>query len=478
MTEKPEKLAGLAGLEPTTHCLEGSCSVQMSYRPVRKRGTLYHILAVCACTLALSLKGDTPRNVILFIGDGMSVSQRMVAEEFARKAGHGSLAMNSLPYQATTRTCSVSSLVTDSAAAATAIACGVKTVNGAVGVDEKGARVESCAEAAHHAGRRVGIVTSVTINHATPAGFYAHRKSRAMLYEIGLDLVRSGFDLFLGGGLAGANDKPERAEDAGDLYAYAASNGWHVCEGRAGLEAAPRDKPLWWRSGEQALPYAIDSRGDGTPRLPELTRFALDRLGDNFFLMVEGGRIDWAGHANDAATNLRDLLELDDAVKVALDFCSSHPDTLVVVTGDHETGGMSLGFAGTGYAFYMERLAHQTCSAEAFRGRLAALQAKSFDEVKPLLTEAFGFKFDGDGTGDAMALSESEIESLKRHFEKGDLDDRARRLMSEKAGVGWTSGSHTGLPALTTSTGPGAEKFTGLLDNTDISRLIKAFYAP
>ena len=444
--------------------------------------TLISAILVSSWAAALAA---APRNVVLFIGDGMSAPQRMVAEEFSRKAGNGPLAMNALPRQAMTRTYSLSSLVTDSAAAATAIACGEKTTNGAIGVDANRTPVASCAEAARDAGRKVGIVTSVTINHATPACFYAHQPSRSMLYQIGLDLVRSRFDLFLGGGLEGANSKTNGvAEYVGNLYDYAAENGYAVGEGRKAfnnLFASQMPERIWWRSGEHAFPYAIDSEDDDTPRLPELTRFALDFLnskeGNGFFLMVEGGRIDWAGHANEAATNLRDILELDDAVKVALEFQKNHPNTLIVVTGDHETGGMSMGFAGTGYAFYVERLANQTCSTDSFREQYHALknQGAPFEEVAELLTESYGFKFGGDES-DPMKLSEEDIESLRHHYDHGGLSDTARRIMQNKAGVGWTSGSHTGLPALTTSIGPGSELFTGFLDNTDIAKIIKSLW--
>lgn len=454
-------------------------------------------LSIAFLTLAvtMSVLAGTPRNVVLFIGDGMSTPQRMVAEEFLRKSGKGPLAMNALPCHAMVCTYSASSLVTDSAAAATAIACGAKTTNGTLGLDATGVRVESCAEAARDSGRKVGIMTSVTINHATPAGFYAHRAHRSMLYEIGLDLVNSGFDLFMGGGLANANSKTGSPEYAGNLYDIAASNGWVVAEGRKGFSdilcdlgagRLPNDAGIWWRSGEEAQPYSMDSKGDDMPRLPEMTRFALDYLhskasegGEDkgFFLMVEGGRIDFAGHSNDAAANMRDVLELDDAVKVALEFQQSNPETLIVVTGDHETGGMSLGFSGTGYAFYVERLAGQTCSSDRFGERVKVLwdNGVTFEEVKPLLAECYGFRFDGD-IDDPMSLSESDIKSLERHYAKGDIADKAKRLMSNIAGVGWTSGAHTGLPAHTTSIGPGSERFTGMMDNTDISKVIKSFW--
>ena len=436
------------------------------------------VIAVVSVMLAMAAEAAKPKNVILFIGDGMGVAQRMVAETYSLKTGGGSLVMNTMPNHSTTTTHSASSLVTDSAAAVTAIACGTKTINGMIGQSPDGTRLESCAELAKKSGRRVGIVTSVTINHATPAGFYAHRPHRSHLYEIGLQLVESDFDLFMGGGLAGKADG-----ESGNVYELARENGYVVVEGRAGFDSISGirsgEAKVWWRGGEQALPYAIDvEKGDDTPRLPEITKRSIELLGDDgFFLMVEGGRIDFAGHDNDGAANLFDTLEFNNAVAVALDFQKSHPDTLVIVTGDHETGGMSLGSSSTGYAFYVELLGRQRCSAPAFKTRYEALKRDGvgFEEVADLIERSYGFRFACDD-GDPMALSEDDIASLKRHFSSGGLSDKTRRIMQAKAGVGWTSGSHTGVPVLTTAIGPGAENFTGLIDNTDIAKTIKSLW--
>ena len=436
---------------------------------------------VFAVAAAMAAWGETPKNVILFIGDGMSTPQRMTAEEFSLASRGRGLELNHLPVQAMTRTASATSLVTDSAAAATAIACGEKTYNGAVGVDKDGKRIESCAEAARDAGKKVGIVTSVTMNHATPSGFYAHRAQRSMLYEIGLDLIASGFDFFAGGGMDGKANNEESKEYQGNLYEIAATNGYTVACGKEEFASLhPGMGKIWYRDGEKAIGWAIDGpREEGQPRLPDLTRLAIECLDseEGFFLMVEGGAVDWAGHANEAAVNLRDLLELEDAVNVALAYRNSHPDTLVVVTGDHETGGMSMGFAGTGYAFYMDRLANQTRSTDAFK-KLVKYEKDggTWDGAKALLEESYGFKFEGDEKADPMVLTEKERTRLANSFKEERLPDTARRIISEKAGVGWTSGSHTALPVLTTSIGPGSERFSGLLDNTDISKIIKSFY--
>ncbi len=456
------------------------------------------ILAVLA--LASTAFASAPKNIILFIGDGMSTPQRMTADEFARKAGFPELVMNRLPYQATTRTCSADSLVTDSAAAATAIACGEKTYNGAVGVNAATNRLLSSASAAKASGRKVGIVTSVTNNHATPAGFYGHRKHRGEGYGLGLDLLASDFDYFAGGGLDGHDDKSYPSYK-GDIYALAADAGYTFVNTDAVAFRAlkPGAGKVWYVACAGPMPFAIDADdwGAGLPSLAELTAKGIELLENDqgFFMMVEGGKIDWAGHANDAATNLREVLALDEAVRVALDYQQTHPDTLIVTTGDHETGGMSMGFAGTGYAFYMDRLANQKCSSEKIGRYIAANHPATFDDLKTFLTENFGFDFSGEqAKGNPMALSKDEIATLSEAFahdlelaKKGKRDDEAydahkisrlptavKDIFSHKCGIGWSSGAHTALPVLTTAGGPGAERFLGFLDNTDIAKILKS----
>ena len=435
---------------------------------------------------ALSLCAEPPKYVFLFIGDGMSTPQRMIADEFSRAKGEGQLMMNTLPVQATTRTCSASSLVTDSAAA-TAIACGVKTSNGKVGVDPKDNRLESSAEVAKKNGKKVGIVTSVTINHATPAGFYAHRSHRGQGYEIGLDLIDSGFDYFAGGGLGKFADNKKSKNYQGDLYELAAKRGYVVTSTREEFEKLrPGCGKVFARGGSDALPYEIDADGS-IPTLAEFTKKGIELLDnpDGFFMMVEGGSIDWCGHANEAAGNLNEVLGLDKAVRVAMEFAKQHEgETLIIITGDHETGGMAMGFAGTGYNLYMDRLALQKCTTGEFVRRVRAAREKKqdlcFEDVKPMLEECYGFKFLGEGP---MVLTPAELKELetaatpkgkgKYKIAAAKLGKAASVVMSHKAGIGWTSGAHTALPVLTTSYGNGSEKFSGFLENTDISNRLK-----
>ena len=478
------------------------------------------MVAALAAAVAFGAFANTPKYVFLFIGDGMSVPQRMTAEEFSRAVGSGPLAMNNMPFSAPTRTCSADSLITDSAAAATAIACGEKTNNHYSGVDPDGNPIYSCAKAAKDAGKKVGIMSTVTITHATPAGFYAHRKDRGDAYGIALDLANSGFDFFAGGGLD-VNDKASKKSPdyatCGDAYEYAESKGYKIVKTKADfLALKPSDGKILTRFTNGPLEAAIDVTPElDQPSLDEIVVKAIEMLDNEngFFIMTEGGRIDWAGHGNDAATNLRDVLALDKAVKVALAFQERHPDdTLVIVTGDHETGGMSMGFAATGYSLYVERLANQTMSVDKFEYMMSRLykekwgdgkQEVGFKDAKPLLSEAFGFVFpeevigaDEEAKKNPMLLTRDEADEIRKAFDHdvefhksrkeensqydGEkrylLGGTARLVLSHKSGIGWSSGAHTAMPVLTTAKGKGAEKFVGFIDNTDISKIIKGFY--
>lgn len=425
-----------------------------------------------------------PKYVFLFIGDGMSVPQRMLAEEFSKRTGRGPLVINNLPYSCNTRTCSANAIITDSAASATAIACGEKTKNGQVGMSaDLSRKLTSSAEVAHQNGKKVGIITSVTINHATPAGFYAHRPARGLMYQIGLDLIASNFEYFGGGGFSGQHDKKDDEQYKGNLYDLAAEAGYTIARTKAELLAIKTGTPkVLALYGEGTLPFAIDAVEED-PSLAEFVQKAIDCLEDGpngFFIMTEGGAIDYRGHANEAAGNLREVLAFDDAVKVALKFYDEHPEeTLIVTTGDHETGGMTMGFAGAGYGLNLDVLANQKCTPETFAKHLKkAKKAKedfSFEDAKPLLNKYFGFVFDSndDPKKNLMIVRENELKNLQEAYDNDKLQDAARILIQTKAGIGWSSGNHTALPTFTTAKGVGGERFQGFLENCDISLILK-----
>ena len=467
--------------------------------------------------------------VFLMIGDGMGLAQRSAAEIFlaaergADRPGIVRLAMNALPAQGTFTTYSATSMITDSAAAATAFACGEKTASGVLSMDPKGERkLPIITRFAKASGRKIGIVTSVSIDHATPAAFYAHAAGRSVYYGIALQLASSGFDYFAGGGL-----KEPRGEkgDRPDAYDRIAKAGYAITRTRdefLKLNAASGKvlaiNPVL--DDEMALPHEID-RKEGEITLAEFTRKGVELL-DNpkgFFMMVEGGKIDWACHANDAVTAIRDVIAFDDAVRVALGFHAKHPDeTLVVVLGDHETGGMSIGFAGTKYETFFPKLRYQKSSYLAFMTFLGEYRkthspdTARFEDVAETITEMFGLRFLPEKRfaaleakargGDAAAARELELavgplelarlraafaQSMKAPRERSHDEDAyilyggydplaicVTRTLDRKAGIGWTSFAHTGVPVPVSAIGAGHEAFDGCFDNTDINRKLRA----
>ena len=447
---------------------------------------------VCASAVAFAA---APKYVFVFIGDGMSTPQRLMAEDFSKRTGRGELAMNHLARRTEPATKSANKVVTDSAAAATAIACGEKTDNGMLGMRPDGTRIESVAAVAKKAGRKVGIVTTVTIVHATPAGFYAHNRSRGDSRAIAMDLVKSGFDYFAGGGIGGWTQpkggyfdtngnfvKLEEGREAVpgiDPYSLWQTNGYtFVKDDLAAFKALKPGRPVWCVFGESGMDYALDRDGS-QPTLAEIVEKGIELLDgpDGFFLMCEGGKVDYAGHANDAGGSVAEQLSLDDAVKVATRFAKAHPgETLIVTTGDHETGGLIRGITGAGAAFDPALLKHQRCTASKFSSILKNAQEKnaafSFDDAMALVRENFGL-------GGPVPLTDADRDELKKAFEQkkpAEFAGAAKRILSAHAGLAWKSGGHTALPTMTTAEGPGSEILEGMTDNTEIGARLKGLY--
>lgn len=462
--------------------------------------------AAAAALLCLPLRAKAPKYVFMFIGDGMSTPQRMVSDEFSRSIGRGPLAMNMLPYQCMTRTKAANALVTDSAAAATAIACGERANNSALGVTPDGKPIASVAEVARDKGMKVGIVTTVTIVHATPAGFYAHLRSRSDFYRIALELIDSRFDFFAGGGVYDKYDDKKNRKYKGNVFDLAVKSGYNlVKDDKAAFDALkPGCGKTWCVFGEESMDFVIDSP-KGVPSLAEMLSKGIELLESpaGFFIMAEGGKLDYGAHANDPATVVRETVAMDDAVKVAVDFAKRHPDdTLIITTGDHETGGMTMGFGGTGAKFRVELLAYQKCSTDTFSNMIAdkirANPKIKFNDVKADVTKYFGLIFDKASATNRdkrhLLLNSAEIDMLRKAFatdvgmvlsnaketrahdaaRRRKFAAAARRILSNHAGIGWTTGSHTAMPTMTTSQGCGAENFVGIMNNADIARKLKS----
>ena len=448
--------------------------------------------------LPLSAEEIQPvKYVFLFIGDGMSLPQRQMAEEFAQKTENRGLTINAMPYQAITATHAAGDqFITDSAAAGTAIACGEKTKNGTLGQDTNGKRLQSVAELALQNGRRVGIITSVTINHATPAAFYAHVDSRGSGYDIGLDMLASGFHYFGGGGVSMHDDKTAK-QYRGSIYDLAQEAGYTVCRSAEKIKALqPGSGKVMAFGSDTELPYAIDGNKTGL-RLADFTRQAIKLL-DNpkgFFLMVEGGKIDYACHSNDAASAVRETLEFDDAVSEAFLFAEKKPsDVLIMVTGDHETGALIVKGANTGNAVHLALLQHQKAS----QGALVTYTEKwmrdnkeeaTFEQFKSVITDKCGLIFSESGQWKAgnLNLTKSEMKELENDFaesKKAILEKLSTgkdkvvrtmiRLLNSKAGITWSSTGHSALPVNTSLWGSRAAQMAPVIrDNTDIGKQLK-----
>ena len=439
--------------------------------------------------------------VFFFIGDGMGINQVQIAElyrgELEGRIGLVPLGFAQFPVCSMASTFSATNGVTDSAAGGTALATACKTKNGTIGMlKDQQTAVSSVAVWAKESGARVGITTSVSVDHATPSSFYAHNASRKHYYEIGKDLYATGFDFYAGSDFL----IPDNEGQGESLYGMAEPNGYTIARGYKDYlkKSKKADKMILLQTEKasdfyrNAIPYAID-RKKGDMTLTEITRAAINFLSKDmekgFFLMVEGGKIDWACHSNDAATVIQEVIDLDEAVKVAFEFYSQHPDeTLIVVSADHETGGMGLG---TGpYALNLQVLKNQKVSEVGFTNLVNGLRAKynnqvPWEAVKQALTDNFGFwdsvTLDEKQESRLLAVYNDSFKGQDVNMEKSEYSQdepiaaEAKRIINEIALVGWVSGDHSASFVPVFAIGAGAELFNGRMDNIEIpERIAKA----
>ena len=462
-----------------------------------KKFNLLFALVLLSCYWSFAQQA---KYVFYFIGDGMGVNQVQGTElfqgELKGEIGISPLCFTQFPVSTVATTFSATNGVTDSAAAGTALATGNKTKNGAIGVlKDLETPVNSVAVWAKNSGRRVGIATSVSVDHATPAAFYAHEAGRSSYYNIGADLYRAGFDFYAGSDFVEPENKKDK--NAKNLYKMADEYGYCIARGynEYTKKSDKADKMILFQSKEasekdrSAIPYAID-RTEKDLSLEDITRSAIDFLSKDmskgFFLMVEGGKIDWACHSNDAATAFREVQDFDNAIKIAYEFYKQHPDeTLIVVTADHETGGIVLG---TGqYKLNLKALESQEMSESGFTKVLNAMRKKyknnvPWEAVKESLEENFGFwdeiKLTEKQEERLLSVYEKTLKGQKAKMEKSEyaqdeaLAAEAKRIISETALIGWTSGGHSAGYVPVFAIGAGARNFSGRLDNTQIPALI------
>lgn len=445
------------------------------------------IVAIIAFIATAVADAQSPKYIFYFIGDGMGHGQVMSAAAYKRLVLNDSLPllMMQFPHAGVATTYSANTPVTDSAAAGTALATGCKTKNNMLGMNADSVAVSSIADHLAAKGYGIGLVTNVCPDDATPAAFYAHVPARTMFYDIAMQFVDSPVAFLAGAKLRGAKNT--------DLYQRLQDKGVTIVRGVDNLPAERSEKLILLNTDtvSQQLGYTIDGLPGNT--LDQYTEAAVNHLSatspDRFFLMVEGGNIDWAGHDNDGPTIVREMLAYDAVLRRAYDFYLAHPDeTLIVVTADHETGGMTVGQRSTRYNQYPEVVDRQHISKARFSdwcwNIIKSETPVSWEEMQRKLTEELEFF-------DASKLSDNQLRRLKEAFDRTFITHEAKayenlysnypefaevafNIQNEIAGYGFTSPKHTGNPVPVFAVGVGAELFARPLDNTDIPRLLRS----
>ena len=305
---------------------------------MKKALFLFAILALLVgCTNQCANKAECSKsrkvkNVIFMIGDGMGLNQLYAG----MTANGGNLNIERCTHIGLAKTYSANSYITDSAAGGTALATGNKTNNGMIGMNADSVAVKSVLSMAEEAGMATGLVATVRITHATPASFYAHQINRGMYQEIAAEMLTSGVDFFVGGG---RKDFEVRKDSLNILDSLRNAN-YNIVYSIDSVEA-PVLLPFGALCADGDMPQASE-RGDFLPRAVDLAIKSLDARGDGFFLMVEGSQIDYQSHGNNTEGVVDEVLDFDRAIRVALDFAERDGETLVVITADHETGGMTI----------------------------------------------------------------------------------------------------------------------------------------
>lgn len=456
---------------------------------------LFKQLALSAMMLCASVSafGAAPRYVFYFIGDGMGLGHVMSTEAYNRVilGNKTPILMLRFPVVSVATSYSASSPITDSAAAGTALATGHKTRNGMVGVTPDSTAVQSIAATLHNDGWGVGIVTSVPPDDATPAAFYAHQPYRSMYYEIGTEAAACGYEFIGGSNWRGLKDK--KTGKPTDLLKRFADNNVTIVRGADKVKDVKTRRVALVNTDSvrtSCIGYTIDSV-PGVLNLPDMTRACLAHLEktspERFFMMVEGGNIDHGAHSDDGGTVIKEILNFQDALNVAYQFYLQHPDeTLIVVTADHNTGGMALGNTFHRYTENLGAIDYQKISKDSFMDRMEEILKSGkpyrWEQMQKFLEEKLGF-------WTKLKLSDKQTALLKEKFsntfEKKKSKDQKTLYktfnefavavfdtLNDITGVGFTTASHTGDFVPVYAIGVGSNRFQGLNDNTDLPKKI------
>ncbi len=433
--------------------------------------------------------------IFLFIGDGMGSNHVCLTEAYTmglkNKIGKQPLLMTSFPSLGLCSTFSKNSNITDSGASGSAIACGEKTDNNCISYYPEEADPKShksIAKLAHENSFKVGIITTVSINHATPAVFYASNKNRRLYYEIGLELANSNFEFFGGGGFYKSTGKDKKQKD---LYDITREKNYIITDDLKKVASFDADKDKVFITNpvlldEAEMPYAIDRKYMGGYALSDFVQTAIEFLYNDtgFFIMVESGKIDWAAHSNDAASIVNEVQDFDNALLKAYNFYKEHPyETLIIVTADHETGGLALGNNQLGYTGSYQNLQMQKSSLDYFSRAIYNYKNNnttySIEDVVSLANKIF--------LEDSINLSKNEYQKIYdayNYFFYNNTDMTPEEIAEEygpynpvavaftdiintRSATAFTTWDHTGTKVPVFSIGVNSEMFENDIDNTN-----------
>lgn len=428
--------------------------------------------------------GQKPGKIIMLISDGMSAGTLTSADHLShllRKRGTAWMDLLNHPAAVTglMNMRSLDSLVTDSSAASSSWGSGSRIANGAVNVLPDGRELKPLYSLFREAGWKRALVTTTEITHATPAGFAANDGSRGSAENIAQQYLDRRVDVLLGGGKKFYD--PKKRKDKEDLWEGHRKAGYFVALDKAALAKAPLDKPWLGTFHESHLPYSVDQAQSAelqaaVPTLAEMTRAALRKLEreEHFIMQVEGGRVDHGAHTCDAAAAFYDQIAFDEAIEACLEFQKGHPDTLLVITTDHGNGNPGLNGIGKNYVASPLLFANLKEFKGSFDTMLKRMgETPAAQQIQQVVREMTGYQ---------APLAKCEM--LARVMEKkgavmfesmNSTVAQLGQLVANHIGVGWTGNAHTADYVLVTSLGPGAEKFRGFVQNTDVFHHFLAF---
>ncbi|RPA60514.1 alkaline phosphatase [Aerococcus agrisoli] len=415
------------------------------------------------------------KNIIFMVSDGMSVSLASAYREYLnQEPGHlrkTDIFNRHLVGQQSTYSLDPWATITDSAASSTAMATGVKTLNGVLGLDPDMKRVDSALEVAKANGKKTGIVVTAEISHATPAGFAAHVQNRTEYAEIAnqyFDDTINGnhkIDVMLGGG----RNHFIRADR--DLTKEFQADGYDIVHTKQELLNSTSPQVLGLFS-EFGLPMAVDRWSNVTPSLAEMVGNAIDRLntGDQgFFLMVEGSQIDWAAHHQDIVGIISEIDDYAKAFETAIDFAKKDGNTLVISTSDHATGGMTMGVNNidSWLPSYIRKI-------QSTPEHIAQLTQESNDWIQ-VIQDNIQFELSSTEQNKLRAIHNTYVYTYEEKVSR--LTDAIKEIVDRRSNTGWTTGNHTGEDVNVYAYGPAAQYFSGWHENSDTGKMLKALAA-